>query len=89
MQHSPQIYEMLNELREDELRRVSLHRIEAMRPRSQSTAGMRASIAGAIVRVGLLLDRQAAARETDRSDTSGASPRLRAATPEGDPTWHW
>jgi hypothetical protein len=81
MQHSPQIYEMLNELREDELRRVSLHRIEAMRPRSQSTAGVRATIAGAIVRVGLLLDGDARMRDRREARTIVA--------PEGDPPWHW
>jgi hypothetical protein len=81
MQDSPQIYELLTDLREQELRRVSLHRIEAMQPRSQPTAGVRATIAGAIVRVGLLLDGDAGVRDRREARTIVA--------PEGDPTWHW
>jgi hypothetical protein len=51
---------------------------------------VRSTIAGAIVRVGLLLDSHAAVRETDRRDTSAASPRLSAiVAPEGDPACHW
>ena len=90
MQDSPQIYEMLNNLREDELRRVSLHRIDAMRTRAQTVPGVRSTIAGAIVRVGLLLDSEAGVRETDRRDTSGAWPRPRViVASEGEPACHW
>lgn len=84
MQHSPQIFEMLSDLREDELRRINPHRFDALStPRD---GGVRASIAGAIVRVGLMLDGDAGRRETDRR----ASHNIRSIiAPEGDPVWHW
>jgi hypothetical protein len=57
MSTSPQIMEMLHDLREDELARVSVHRIEAITQRP----GVRSTVASALVRAGMRLDRDAAA----------------------------
>jgi hypothetical protein len=88
MQHSPQIYEMLNELREDELRRINVHRIDALTSH-QPHPVMRATIAGAIVRAGLMLDAHAASRETERRASRDRIARRAIIAPEGDPAWHW
>jgi hypothetical protein len=73
MNTSPQIMEMLHDLREDELARVSVHRIEAITRRP----GVRSTVASALVRAGVRLDRHAAAHAvvTPRSDSHGADHR--------------
>jgi len=87
MQHSPQIYEMLNELREGELRRINVHRIDALASHGRRPV-VRASVAAAIVRVGVMLDPQGAS-ETARRATNDRVSRRTIVAPEGDPAWHW
>ena len=59
MSTSFQIIEMLQDLREEELARVSVHRVEAMKMRGD---GVRRSVASALVRVRMTIDRDAGAR---------------------------
>jgi hypothetical protein len=82
MNTSPQIIEMLNELQRDELARVSVHRIDAM----TSRAGVRSTVASALVRAGMTLDRNAAALTADARSSDRVN-RPHPAT--GDAALHW
>ena len=81
MMGSPQIHEMINELQEDALRRVSLHRIDALTRRG----GMREAVASTLVRIGMTIDRDAGER------VLCDEPRVvqRAPTLDGDVALRW
>jgi hypothetical protein len=57
MMSTPQVMEMMRELQQQELDRVSVHRIEAMVQRE----GVRRTVASALVRLGMMVDRSAGA----------------------------
>lgn len=72
MMGSPQVYEMINELQEQELRRVSVHRIDAMTHERESVRG---AVAAALVRLGMTIDGHAAARTATARITSNTTQR--------------
>jgi hypothetical protein len=60
MMDSPQIIEMLHDLRREELARISRHRIDALDQRQRE--GVRRTVASALVRLAITLDHDAGAR---------------------------
>jgi len=88
MMGSPQVYEMINELQEEELRRVSVHRIDALTHERESVRG---AVASALVRLGMTLDRQAGMR-TASSRIASTAPRREAPQVrpwDGETALHW
>ena len=61
MMHSQQTNEIIIELRQRELERISPHTIEAMQT-MRGHAGIRHTVAAALVRLGTTLDRDAIVR---------------------------
>jgi hypothetical protein len=88
MMSTPQIMQMINELRREELDRMSVHRIDALSHRRESVRG---TVASALVRLGMTLDGRAAARAaTTRMTSSSAQhevPHVRAG--DIDTALHW
>jgi hypothetical protein len=87
---SPQVIEMLNELRDDELNRVNRHRIDAL-SRARHHDGVRRTVASALVKLGMTLDRDAVARAA-----GGGPPRSQPRAVDGshaprldDGALHW
>ncbi|MEX0750755.1 MAG: hypothetical protein WD359_08080 [Dehalococcoidia bacterium] len=85
---SPQVLEMINELQEHELQRVSVHRIDAIQ---HHRGGIRSVAASTLVRLGMTLDRHAGAR-TASARIASPTPRREFADTcvrDADTALHW
>jgi hypothetical protein len=80
MMSTPQVMEMLRELQQQELDRMSVHRIEALAQRE----GLRRTVASALVRLGMTLDHGAGAQAMSARTRQ---PRTYSSGP--DTALHW
>jgi len=88
MTPSIQIIEMLNELRDGELDRINLHRIDAHSHRRERP-GVRHGLARALVGLGVRLDRRAIDRLRTTRQAANAGCIERAPGACADATLHW